>query len=427
MFRLLISSFFIFIFNIIISAQTSESLVKTSLIFRFSQLIEWENESSIDTFRFGLLTHDSILISEFNTIYKTKKLRSKQITFFVDKEIDSYDNMHCIFIDYDFRKYLNDVAKQTYKKGVLIITYNSPDLLLTMLNIYKQKKDKTLKFEVNKLNLDKNGFVYKPDLLLYGASLVDIRELYLSVNHQLNAKALELDSINNDLIDLKIEELMSGMDSMEITFRELCGYDIGEVEKPIIIGVPNEDEALEFFKKNHPAVMMFSGRERLVEIGKKIVKGEALPKIGGFVGLHHGLPGLNIMGENWTTYFQIGIKIGVNIFDWGKSKKRNEINNYRMEKINKMRENLIRKTRFRLTSLYKKLESLRNRLITAEKMVKVSEEESDLKKLMFVEKQISNREYLDSVLNLESLESKRNGIKLKMNLITVEINTLTEE
>lgn len=212
-------------FGLNVFSQTSESKVKAGLIFRFAQFVEWNDESAIDTFKFGLLTQDSILISDFIDISLSVTLRSKPITVFVKNEIADMNNMHCIFIDYDYRRSLDEVANHTKSKEVLIITYKSPKLLLSMINIYKPKNESTLKFEVNKQNLDDNGFIYKPDLLLYGGSLVDVKELYISTNEQLKTKALELDSINNDLIDLKAEEAkyqdqIEQMSDYMLTIRE---------------------------------------------------------------------------------------------------------------------------------------------------------------------------------------------------------------
>jgi len=203
MFKFFFISIFLLSFWFNAVSQTSESKVKAELIYRFSQYIEWENEPLIDTFRFGLLTNDSTLISEFEIITKSTTLRSKPIKIFVFDGIANFETMHCIFIDYGFRRHMAEVASLTKRKGVLLITYNTPDLLLTMINIYKPKKEFTLKYVVNKQNLDEDNFVYKPELLLYGGSLVDVKELYISTNKKLNTKNKELDSINLNLIELK--------------------------------------------------------------------------------------------------------------------------------------------------------------------------------------------------------------------------------
>ncbi len=227
--------------------------------------------------------------------------------------------------------------------------------------------------------------------------------------------------------DLKIEEVKSGMENVRVTFRELCGYDIEEVDGNNEISIPKKTEALELFMKNHPTMKIFQRRLNIAGIGKKITYGRNLPQIGGFMELHHGLPGFNIMGDSWTTYFQAGIKIGLNIFDWGKAKRESKISDYKIEKINKEKNDLIRKTGFRLQSLYKNLTSLNKMLATAKKMADISIEESGLKNMMFSEKQISNREYLDSVFNSENIGSLCNRIKLRIDLIKVEINSLVEE
>lgn len=230
--------------------------------------------------------------------------------------------------------------------------------------------------------------------------------------------------IRSGEISLKIEDVKNNMKSVELIFHELCGYPISEVEPFIPEQVPGKEDSLNAFIKNHPNFKIFSDQKIILEVSKKVVKGGNLPQIGGFAELHHGRPGFNFFSDEWSTYFQGGINIVINLFDQGKSRRENVINDYKINKIKNMEKDLVRKTGFRLSDLYGTLASLRKRLKTIKKMVAISVEESELKKMMFLEKQISNREYLDSVFNVENLRSLRDKIRLQEDLIKVEINTL---
>ena len=57
-------------------------------------------------------------------------------------------------------------------------------------------------------------------------------------------------------------------------------------------------------------------------------------------------------------------------------------------------------------------------------MLTIAGEESELKLMMFDEKQISNRDYIDSVLNVENLRSQKEKTILQAELVKVEINTM---
>ncbi|NPA37304.1 MAG: DUF4154 domain-containing protein, partial [Chlorobi bacterium] len=199
--------YFLFILNVInLSAQISESTVKAGLIFRLTESIEWPSEGSIKKFTFGVLSNDSIIIKELKNVATLKKVKKKNVEVLINDEIVDYSALQGIFIDYDHINYLNAVAKQiSNKKGILIVTYNSPELLLSMINIYKDNNDSTLRFKINKQNLDNGGFKYKHDLLLYGGTIMDIKDLFILTNEQLSEKTSQIDSINKQLSSLKKE------------------------------------------------------------------------------------------------------------------------------------------------------------------------------------------------------------------------------
>jgi len=189
-------------------AQLSEATVKAGLVFRLGESIEWPAEEAIDIFRFGILTGDSALITELKKITLIKKLRDKPIKILVNDEISGYSKLQSVFIDSDHLKSLNGVVKQTKgKRGILIITYNSQELLLSMINIYKDEKESSLRFKINKQSLDENGFKYKHDLLLYGGNLMDVKDLFISTNEQLTNKNSEIDSMTKALEILKDESV----------------------------------------------------------------------------------------------------------------------------------------------------------------------------------------------------------------------------
>ena len=208
MFRVLLISVFFTCFVAGSMAQLSEATVKAGLVFRLGESIEWPAEEAIDIFRFGILTGDSALITELKKITLIKKLRDKPIKILVNDEISGYSQLQSVFIDSDHLKSLNGVVKQTKgKRGILIITYNSQELLLSMINIYKDEKESSLRFKINKQSLDENGFKYKHDLLLYGGNLMDVKDLFISTNEQLTNKNSEIDSMTKALEILKDESV----------------------------------------------------------------------------------------------------------------------------------------------------------------------------------------------------------------------------
>ena len=230
---------------------------------------------------------------------------------------------------------------------------------------------------------------------------------------------------------LKYKEILLSKDEVEnnicilaSTFLELTGYNIKNIAKWKIEVVEDPETSMELFIRNHPNLRILSDQKKIINISKKITRGKDLPQIGGFAEFHYGVPGFNFLGDEWTSYFQGGIEVKMKVFDWGRSRKENIINDYKIEKLSNQEQDLVRRTRMRLSELFNTLKSLKARIGTFDEMIAISIEESELKMMMFDEKQISNKDYLDSVLNVENLRSLKEKTSLQSDLIKVEINTM---
>lgn len=223
---------------------------------------------------------------------------------------------------------------------------------------------------------------------------------------------------------LSKEEVKNNIYTLASIFMELTGYNIKSIKNGFREIVEDPETSMKLFIRNHPNMMILSDQKKIIRISKKITKGKDLPQIGGFAEFHYGVPGFNFLGDEWTSYFQGGLEVKMKVFDWRRSRKENIINDYKIEKLGNQEKDLVRRTRMRLTELFNTLKSLKARAGTFDDMIAISSEESELKMMMFDEKQISNNDYLDSVLNVENLRSLKEKTLLQADLIKVEINTM---
>ncbi len=244
-------------------------------------------------------------------------------------------------------------------------------------------------------------------------------------NEDLAGKSQVLETkLKQQEIVLTMEEVKNNLNKISSTFSELTGYNISEIGTNYREDIRDRESCMALFIRNHPGLKTLSDRKEMIGINKKIINGKNLPQIGGFAEFHYGVPGINFIGDEWNSYFQGGIEIRLNIFNWGKSRKENIINDYNLDKIDNQSNDLIRRTGLRLSDLFSTLQSLQTRLSTYKDMISLAGEEAELKLQLFNEKQISNLEYINSVLSVENLRSLKEKTDLKSELIKVEINTM---
>ncbi len=246
---------------------------------------------------------------------------------------------------------------------------------------------------------------------LFGEGLIEKREI-LETKLKLREVLLSKEKIGNS------------KNSLSSMFKELTDYDIKDIEKNYSESIEDLETSRGLFILNHPKLRILSAQKKIISMSKKINKGKNLPQIGSFAEFHYGLPGINFLGKEWNSYFQGGINIKINVFDWGKVGKEDAIYNYNIEKVDNDKKDVIRKIRLKLSQLFKSLKSLKEQADIFKEMIGISKEELELKKMMFEEKQISNKDYLDVVFNVEKRQSLREQTILQIELVKVEINTM---
>ncbi|MEN8153309.1 MAG: TolC family protein [Acidobacteriota bacterium] len=223
---------------------------------------------------------------------------------------------------------------------------------------------------------------------------------------------------------LKKEEIDSLINSVSKNFHELCGYEISMIDPDYSESIREEKVSMEFFIQNHPQFRIFSTKEKVLKLKKKIAQGQRLPHLNGFAEVHYGKPGINFFQDQWNSWFQGGINLNFNLFNSGKYGKEKNIIVYEKEKLKNIKKDLISKIRTKLSDLYQNHLSLKRKLKVSEKLVVRSEEESDIKKKLFEERQVSNSEYLTSLLNVKKYRSMKNKIELQIQKTKVSINSL---
>jgi len=222
----MLKTFIIFLLLSIVSvrsySQLDESELKAALTFKFAQMLEWKNKNDITVYNIDVYSNDTMLINNFKKLSKSTKIHSKPVKIITSRVIDDVKNMQCVFIDYEFRKQTAKIAELTKGLPVLIITYNALKPGYSMINIYKSEADNTLKFKINRQNLDSHGFRYNNKLLLFGGNIDDVQKLYLDADKQLKQKSKELNSIVKKVNSLKQQttEYQSYIDSVKNEIRK---------------------------------------------------------------------------------------------------------------------------------------------------------------------------------------------------------------
>ncbi|BDX37671.1 hypothetical protein CYCD_10260 [Tenuifilaceae bacterium CYCD] len=222
-----------------LSKQVSEAKIKAALVINFAQNIQWANESAISVYKIGVMDQDSSVYNELLAVRNTQKIKEKSFSIDYLNQQSNYSNYNILYFGEKTGRTLSNIYREINRKGVLVITDRSVDRVLTMINIIFNKDKKTFSFEINKENLDANGFIVNSKILLLGGSYVDIKELYLQTSEllhketeRINQYKAELDRISKEKeeyqseineLNKKIGNLASSIKQSEEEYAQLTG------------------------------------------------------------------------------------------------------------------------------------------------------------------------------------------------------------
>lgn len=163
--------------------EITNSSMKTFMLYKFAQHIEWENEAVIDTFRFGIYGADRAFRSELSLL-ESVPLKNKPIKITHFSRVNEIGKTQVLYITYEQNPDVDRIYDRLSGSGTLLITdrYEKPNRI--MINFLPLEENK-IQFEVNKANLINEGLTVMPDLLLLGGTEIDVAGLYRESQEEL--------------------------------------------------------------------------------------------------------------------------------------------------------------------------------------------------------------------------------------------------
>ncbi|MGQ1783718.1 MULTISPECIES: TolC family protein [unclassified Saccharicrinis] len=275
------------------------------------------------------------------------------------------------------------------------------------------------------------------NLLYFSILLTDDQSKLLNVRkQQLKSKLKEVRSgIKNGVLkptsDLVIEaellkilqqtkEVTNNKSKLISSLSSLTGISLGlqtEFEEPLITLI--DDQAL-----SRPELGLFSLQKQEVEQHQNILSKSLAPELKGFATGGYGNPGLNMLENDFKSYYIVGLKLNWNLFDWNGNKKQRLALDYSKELINNQEEVFRLNTNTALDEQQKEIETLESTVAIDQQLISLQEKvvnsfESQLKNGV-----ITTSEYITELTKLYETENLFNQHKTKLELAKANYNTL---
>ncbi len=211
------------------SAKDNPFAVKTALVYKFVNFIQWENQSKMQNFTIGLFTDDSIAIPYFRALEKYKTVNGKPIKLLLFKQIKNITNTNVLFISSDRNDEIEEIFAKINTNSTLLISNCCTNQKFVMINFLCSKDTlQSVKFEVNKKNIAEHNMTVMPKLLLLGGTEIDLRLLY---NEQEKVLQSEKEKVEKQIEEIKHQQEIINKQKSEIEKQqELLNKQAAELE-----------------------------------------------------------------------------------------------------------------------------------------------------------------------------------------------------
>jgi len=178
------------------------------------------------------------------------------------------------------------------------------------------------------LNLQKN-------LEIIDVSLNQLQENRIVVETGINNGVL-LDS-DRDLLDveiIKLKQRKSELLNAKRTGIEVLSFKMGEAIDPSVTFLPTDFYIPQLDSIERMEEKLLDQQAEVLEMNKSLLKARTMPKLYAFGQFAYGNPGLNMLKDEFDTYYIVGAGLKWTIWDWNTTNRDKEALTYQQNLIN---------------------------------------------------------------------------------------------
>lgn len=195
-----------------------------------------------------------------------------------------------------------------------------------------RSKQKQVQVELLKVKEQVSNVFFQVLLLQENIQLTNTMEQELDERINVAKSAVENGSmLKSDLQELKAEkfkvkqrmaELQSDLKASKAVLADYTG--IINKEEGILLQKP-EPVQTDTLKNQRPEKEVFELKKMVFETNQNLIKAQRHPRLMAFGQAGYGKPGLNIISDEFDTYYLFGVRLSWSIFDWNTNQRERQI------------------------------------------------------------------------------------------------------
>ncbi len=231
------------------------------------------------------------------------------------------------------------------------------------------------------------------------------------------ALALEAEIMNIEQNELQLEasknaaiQMLSILTGQTISKNSILQYNIPKLEEQKVL--------------TRPEVELFIAQKTQLEKQSDLLSKSRNPKIFSFGQAGYGRPGLNMLNNNFDTYYMVGVGLSWNAFDWKKTNRQREMLQLQSQIISHQEEIFNQNMNILLSQQYEQINKIEKLLETDSRIVTLRSEIAQASASKLENETITTSDYIQDVqaetiakLNIQLHRIQLHETKEKYNLI----------
>ena len=292
------------------------------------------------------------------------------------------------------------------------------------LNVNQQSN----KVELNKIKEQVNNFYFAILTLQKNEELLKVMLQDLESKEKTVASGVKNGALlGSDLSAIKAERLKVNQSITEIELQRLAAIDVlseitgMEIQYDVVLELPDYsvENTTEY---NRPEFVLFDYQKEKLDLTSKVISKQNKPTFFAFSQLGYGKPGLNMVNDQFDTYYYLGVGLKWNFWDWNKTKREKKIVSLNKDLITTQENTFNKQLNVALKNEKARIDIYEKALKSDEEIIKLREEVTESARAKLDNGVITSTDYI-SELTAET-QAKLKYETHKIQLVQSKVNYL---
>jgi outer membrane protein TolC len=234
---------------------------------------------------------------------------------------------------------------------------------------------------------------------------------------QSNADVLKAEIIK---IDEQVIELESGITS---GFNMLGDYLNTTISETSILKLPETVIPKTDYDIARPELKSFDLQQQTLDASKSLLNCRLIPRVSGFGELGYGRPGLNMLSNDFSSFYMVGAKITWTLWDWNETKNEKQLIDIQSQTINTQKDLFNQEIKLLLEKNISDIQKYQDLLEKDKEIIALRKNITLSSESQMINGAITATEYLTE--KNEELQAKLNLETHKIELVKAQIDYLT--